>query len=293
MSGGGRQERQALHARWAGLFREGFEADSWGQVEEAYEAYEALWNGISKSLKAGGLGLGNEERGVLEKVAGSLLLHLSELKRNKDLGFGLGGMKQLQPVVKELLVNRDVAFPLAMTKNLTAVLKQQYQMSEEGAGDLTSTKSPGGLAEGDKVLRVTIKHIEFKKDMSFIDPEMAVNVVDRSGDVMEAEQTAKPTNKSGTSIAFGTTVVIRTPVNKMDGETAVIFEFRHFKPWKKKTSVRCWAFMELEEFMHHNGSLALELYSKPVDFRRRKSSLSILSVKPLFLQVEVETRRYL
>lgn len=43
--------------------------------------------------------------------------------------------------------------------------------------------------------------------------------------------------------------------------TAIIFEFKHFKPKKKKVSTKAWALMELEEFRNNNqAKLSLEMW---------------------------------
>lgn len=62
----------------------------------------------------------------------------------------------------------------------------------------------------------------------------------------------------------------------------IFFEFKHYKPKKKKVSTRCWAFMEVGE-LKAEGDCILELYHKPTDLKRKK--LSLHSVKPLYLHV--------
>ena len=44
--------------------------------------------------------------------------------------------------------------------------------------------------------------------------------------------------------------------------TAIIFEFKHYKPKKKKVSTKAWAFMELSEFVGDcdQSKKCLEMY---------------------------------
>ena len=55
--------------------------------------------------------------------------------------------------------------------------------------------------------------------------------------------------------------VARRPMNRLCGlfaDAAIFFEFKHWKPKKKKMSTRCWAFMELQE-MRPDEEIALEM----------------------------------
>ena len=42
--------------------------------------------------------------------------------------------------------------------------------------------------------------------------------------------------------------------------SAIVFEFKHFKPKKKKVSTKAWAFMDVDEFRdNHGAKLSLEM----------------------------------
>uniref|UniRef100_A0A8C2URB6 Axin interactor, dorsalization associated n=1 Tax=Chinchilla lanigera TaxID=34839 RepID=A0A8C2URB6_CHILA len=62
---------------------------------------------------------------------------------------------------------------------------------------------------------------------------------------------------------------------------AIFFEFKHYKPKKKFTSTKCFAFMEMDEIKP--GPIVIELYKKPTDFKRKK--LQLLTKKPLYLHL--------
>ncbi len=56
---------------------------------------------------------------------------------------------------------------------------------------------------------------------------------------------------------LGNTVHIQTPLENFKKDWAIFFEFKHYKPQKKKVSTRCFAFMELDEIKP--GEIMLEL----------------------------------
>uniref|UniRef100_A0A4X2LAF0 C2 Aida-type domain-containing protein n=1 Tax=Vombatus ursinus TaxID=29139 RepID=A0A4X2LAF0_VOMUR len=62
---------------------------------------------------------------------------------------------------------------------------------------------------------------------------------------------------------------------------AIFFEFKHYKPKKRFTSTKCFAFMEMDEIKP--GPIIIELYKKPTDFKRKK--LQLLTKKPLYLHL--------
>ena len=99
-------------------------------------------------------------------------------------------------------------------------------------------------------------------------------------------------DKSGNSIHFGSSVNIQTPLNEMESGCAIVFELRHYKPLRKKQSVRVWSFMDLEEFRDKEGAIALEIYAKPADYLRRPRSLRLFSRKPLYFHVTLHHRQF-
>ena len=87
-------------------------------------------------------------------------------------------------------------------------------------------------------------------------------------------------------------------------------EMRHWKTDKKKVSVRCWALMEVGEMEQAaaatrgdgsgggdgesggvdgvGGEVCLELYQKPVDFKKKR--LNLFSVKKLYLTLSCQIK---
>lgn len=313
---GARGERAALQARWLGRFRRGAGADGWGQVEEAEEEYDRLWGDITGELRGGGAGAGagegagagaeggaggagfsGAEREALENVAAALILRITELRNGEDLGLGAQAVRQLEPLLSRVLVrpaDEPVGeFPLQLTQNLRSVVKQQYQLSMGNAAPGEGTVESLDVRPGDRLLRVTVDRVDFKASQSFIEPVVTIRLVDKKGNTIEPEHsTSEAANKSGNSIHFGSSVNIQTPLNEMESGCAIVFELRHYKPLRKKQSVRVWSFMDLEEFRDKEGAIALEIYAKPADYLRRPRSLRLFSRKPLYFHVTLHHRQF-
>jgi len=113
-----------------------------------------------------------------------------------------------------------------------------------------------------------------------------VIVTDHRHQVID-EHTLSPTlsEKRATHVHFGGhAVYLRLSLEDMHALGATIFfEFKHYKPFKKKVSTRCWSFMELGELKKDTDTV-LEIYHKPTDLRKKKINLH--SVKPLYLHLK-------
>ena len=71
-------------------------------------------------------------------------------------------------------------------------------------------------------------------------------------------------------------------------------EMRHWKADKKKVSVRCWALLEADEMERaakggEGDEVCLELYQKPVDFKKKR--LNLFSVKKLYLTLSCQIKQ--
>lgn len=171
-----------------------------------------------------------------------------------------------------------------------------------GAGGVnrTLTEREGGslmppprLRErGDQALVTRILHFGCKDSGEFIDPFVTVTVVDGAGNLVEATQDTPVVNRRDVNkVLFdGVAVHAQTPLHELPDDAAVILEFKHYKPKKRKISTRGWSFFRLSDLDPDKESqtLALEIYAKPTDLRCRKFGL--LSVKPLYFHVEAYVR---
>lgn len=50
---------------------------------------------------------------------------------------------------------------------------------------------------------------------------------------------------------------LQLPLEQLPKGMAVFFEFKHYKPKKQKTSIKCFCFMEIDEIK--NGTFPLEM----------------------------------
>ena len=156
---------------------------------------------------------------------------------------------------------------------------------------------------GDRALIIELLKIGVKDAGAggYIDARAAVSVVSTpSGALLEAAQeTPAALGREVQHFVFDrhTFVHVQTPVHELErvaasdgkggGDVAFVIELRHFKPKKKKTSVKGWCFFSLSELdlSRQTQRLSLEVYAKPVDARCRK--MKLLSKKELYAHVDV------
>ncbi|XP_043076160.1 axin interactor, dorsalization-associated protein isoform X4 [Puntigrus tetrazona] len=132
------------------------------------------------------------------------------------------------------------------------------------------------------LLTLTIEKIGLKDAGQCIDPYITVSVKDLNGiDLNPVQDTPVATRKEDTYIHFSVDVEIQKHLEKLPKGAAIFFEFKHYKPKKRFTSTKCFAFMEMDEIKP--GPIVIELYKKPTDFKRKK--LNLLTKKPLYLHL--------
>lgn len=133
------------------------------------------------------------------------------------------------------------------------------------------------------LLTIRIEKIGLKDAGQCIDPYMTISVKDANGvDLNPVQDTPVATRKEDTYIHFSVDVEIQRHVEKLPKGAAIFFEFKHYKPKKRFTSTKCFAFMEMDEIKP--GPIIIELYKKPTDFKRKK--LQLLTKKPLYLHLD-------
>uniref|UniRef100_A0A3Q2VVY2 Axin interactor, dorsalization associated n=1 Tax=Haplochromis burtoni TaxID=8153 RepID=A0A3Q2VVY2_HAPBU len=135
---------------------------------------------------------------------------------------------------------------------------------------------------GMTLLTIRIEKIGLKDAGQCIDPYMTISVKDVNGvDLNPVQDTPVATRKEDTYIHFSVDVEVQRHVEKLPKGAAIFFEFKHYKPKKRFTSTKCFAFMEMDEIKP--GPIVIELYKKPTDFKRKK--LQLLTKKPLYLHL--------
>ncbi|XP_067319961.1 axin interactor, dorsalization-associated protein isoform X4 [Anolis sagrei] len=258
---------------------------------------------------------------TLGKIATCLELRSAALQSTQSQEeFKLEDLKKLEPILKNIFTyNKEFPFdvqPVPPRKILAPGEEEDLEFEEDeeeggaGAGspDTFSARVPGmasscnhvlhhssnpGANEGTllpqlpsepgmTLLTIKIEKIGLKDAGQCIDPYITVSVKDLNGiDLTPVQDTPVATRKEDTYIHFCVDIEIQRHVEKLTKGAAIFFEFKHYKPKKRFTSTKCFAFMEMDEIKP--GPMVIELYKKPTDFKRKK--LQLLTKKPLYLHL--------
>uniref|UniRef100_A0A452HXY3 C2 Aida-type domain-containing protein n=1 Tax=Gopherus agassizii TaxID=38772 RepID=A0A452HXY3_9SAUR len=203
-------------------------------------------------------------------------------------------------VLKNILTyNKEFPFdvqPVPLRKILAPGEEENLEFEEDdeeggaGAGspDSFPARVPGTLLPrlpsepGMTLLTIKIEKIGLKDAGQCIDPYITVSVKDVNGvDLTPVQDTPVASRKEDTYVHFNVDIEIQKHVEKLTKGAAIFFEFKHYKPKKRFTSTKCFAFMEMDEIKP--GTIVIELYKKPTDFKRKK--LQLLTKKPLYLHL--------
>ncbi|KIZ04210.1 hypothetical protein MNEG_3752 [Monoraphidium neglectum] len=181
-----------------------------------------------------------------------------------------------------------------------------------GAERGTLRPPPEDLAPGEATLSVFIDSWRVKGADSMHDASVAISVRDAAGRLVEAvQETPPPDSVSEQQLRWGATVHLQTLLSRLEGAWAVFFELRHWKPAKKKRSVKAWCQLDSDELgpllqpqqqpqghaLEGSGDgdghrRALEVYAKPPQYARGTTAPRLLSSKPLYLQVAIHVTRH-
>jgi len=314
------KEKKAVKAHWSKVLKEALDADSWGQSIEATEQYEKLARLLEMQVPE--LQMTAEEKSLCAKIAHSVTLRMHTLQGvEASLNDGsaaaqptqrltLDEVKALQPVLDDLFVRatNNESFPIRLqgyTANIPnkassggdvfVAHDDQLQKVEERGSLLLPPK----VRAGQTVLSIVIDKIGLKDAQTYIGAYITVSVATVSGQVLETQDTPKSNDLKPNYVLFGHTVHVQSSVEDLLArDLCLFFEFKHFKPAKKKISTRCFAMLEsaeLRKIVQANAAsggqqagaqpICLELYKKPTDFSRR--SLSLFTIKQLYLHANV------
>ncbi|XP_062828486.1 axin interactor, dorsalization-associated protein isoform X2 [Anolis carolinensis] len=299
---------RSLLQRWGASFRKGTDFDSWGQLVEATDEYQILARHLQKEAQSHP---NNSEFTEDQKV------HNENLSKDCNM---LGTQECSIAVLKNIFTyNKEFPFdvqPVPPRRILAPGEEEdlEYEEDEEeggaGAGspDTFSARVPGmapscnhvlhhssnqGANEGTllpqlpsepgmTLLTIKIEKIGLKDAGQCIDPYITVSVKDLNGiDLTPVQDTPVASRKEDTYIHFCVDIEIQRHIEKLTKGAAIFFEFKHYKPKKRFTSTKCFAFMEMDEIKP--GPIVIELYKKPTDFKRKK--LQLLTKKPLYLHL--------
>ncbi|XP_068135783.1 axin interactor, dorsalization-associated protein isoform X1 [Hyperolius riggenbachi] len=293
--------------RWKASFNKGADFDSWGQLVEAIDEYHILARQLQKEAQspANSSDFTEEQKKTIGKIATCLELRSAALQSTQSQeGFKLEDIKKLEPVLDNLLTyNKEFPFdvqPVPLRRILAPGEEESLEVEAEeedgGAGvgspDSFPIRVPGAVQgtllprlpsePGMTLLTIRIEKIGLKDAGQCIDPYITVSVKDLNGiDMTPVQDTPMALRKEDNYVHFNVEIEIQKHVEKLTKGAAIFFEFKHYKPKKRFTSTKCFAFMEMDEIKP--GQMVIELYKKPTDFKRKK--LQLLTKKPLYLHL--------
>ncbi|XP_033104992.1 axin interactor, dorsalization-associated protein-like isoform X2 [Anneissia japonica] len=247
------------------------------------------------------------------KVSGSLVLRKKALNSPNDFdGISLEDVKKVQSTLANILSTNQKEFPIHIPASATRPPQARKGFDiDDGENDneediddddddnhihqkQTIPKTPieGSLkgtllpkippSPGTTRLTMRVEKIGLKDAMVYIDPFIVVSVKDVSGvPVTNIQSTPTSIKKEDPYVSFEVDVEIQKAIEKLPKGSAIFFEFKHYKPKKRITSTKCFAFLEMDEIKP--GPMVVELYKKPTDFKRKK--LNLLTNKPLYLHL--------
>ncbi|EMP25727.1 Axin interactor, dorsalization-associated protein [Chelonia mydas] len=198
--------------------------------------------------------------------------------------FKLEDLKKLEPILKNILTyNKEFPFdvqPVPLRKILAPGEEENLEFEEDdedggaGAGspDSFPARVPGTLLPrlpsepGMTLLTIRIEKIGLKDAGQCIDPYITVSVKDVNGvDLTPVQDTPVASRKEDTYVHFNVDIEIQKHVEKLTKGAAIFFEFKHYKPKKRFTSTKCFAFMEMDEIKP--GTIVIELIELFVKFQ--------------------------
>jgi len=279
-------EKELLRSQWLSQYEKATKADSWGQVVEAQEEYQIMASQIA--AKQGLPFITSKEKDAMHRLSLCLSARVQALKTMSE-GITTADMQSLLPVFEALFTgNEPDLFPLDQTKYVSALPVMPSSegeilcVAEDQASDWNKHQAVLKTVTG-TVVSLRIERIGLKDAQEYIDPFMTVLVADPRTNLLDAHDTPIAKERRATHVMFDHQVYLNISLEDMQRQgAALFFEFKHYKPKKKKISTRCWAFMELSE-LKRDEEIVLEIYHKPTDLKKKKIKLH--SEKPLYLHV--------
>lgn len=282
-------EKEQLRLRWRDQFAQALQADSWGQVVEAQEEYQQMAAYIA--AKQGGAIITSREKDTMHRIVQCLSARAQALRTMHEM-ITSADMARLVPVFEALFTGAEPdEFPIPAHKYQSAVPVVAdtdgeilcADADEAPASDWQQAQAALRTVRG-TVVGIRIDRIGLKDAQVYIDPHMTVIVADTRANMVDTHDTPVSKERRATYVIFQHQVYLNVSLEDMQSMAAALFfEFKHYKPKKKKISTRCWAFMELNELVP-DQEIVLEIYHKPTDLRKKK--LVLHSEKPLYLHLQ-------
>ncbi|XP_063297501.1 axin interactor, dorsalization-associated protein isoform X3 [Pelobates fuscus] len=252
---------KTLH-KWHASFSKGTDFDSWGQLVEAIDEYQILARQLQKEAQssANSSDFTEDQKKTIGKIATCLELRSAALQSNQsEEAFKLEDLKRLETILSNILTfNKEFPFDVQPVP-----LRRILAPGEEENLEVEVEEEEGGAGMGSP-------------------DAFPARVPDINGiDLTPVQDTPMALRKEDMYVHFNVEIEIQKHVEKLTKGAAIFFEFKHYKPKKRFTSTKCFAFMEQDEIK--SGQMVIELYKKPTDFKRKK--LQLLTKKPLYLHL--------
>eukprot|EP00429_Kryptoperidinium_foliaceum_P063383 CAMPEP_0176056140 /NCGR_PEP_ID=MMETSP0120_2-20121206/27955_1 /TAXON_ID=160619 /ORGANISM="Kryptoperidinium foliaceum, Strain CCMP 1326" /LENGTH=278 /DNA_ID=CAMNT_0017389643 /DNA_START=72 /DNA_END=905 /DNA_ORIENTATION=+ len=274
-------ERDRLRASWVDMFQKAVQADSWGQVVEAQEDYQRLASIIA--AQQGAPYIASSDKDCMQRLCLCLSARVQALQTLNETITSFD-MKALQPVFEVLFTGQELEhFPVENYKFQSVQLVKPAAKGEilcEGDEHSDWQQQQAVLKSvAGTVVCLRIEKIGLKDAQDYIDPYITVIVADPRANMLDTHDTPVARERLPQHVMFNHQVYLKVSLEQMQAEQAALFfEFKHYKPKKKKVSTRCWAFMELSE-LKRDAEMVLEIYHKPTDLR--KKAIKLHTEKPL------------
>uniref|UniRef100_A0A3P9NS39 Axin interactor, dorsalization associated n=1 Tax=Poecilia reticulata TaxID=8081 RepID=A0A3P9NS39_POERE len=263
--------------KWHASFKKGTDFDSWGQLVEHVCPVCPQWF-KSRKQRCFLLFCSKKKNKNLGKIATCLEMRSASLQCTQSKEeFKLEDLKKLELIIKNILTyNKEFPFdvqPVPLRKILAPGEEENLELEAEddaaaGAGSTETfpPRAPGTLwprlpsEPGMTLLTLRIEKIGLKDAGQCIDPgAIMIQIMIKKKNTIYC-------------FFFYVTLWLRS---QLTGKAS------HYKPKKRFTSTKCFAFMEMDEIKP--GPIVIELYKKPTDFKRKK--LQLLTKKPLYLHL--------
>uniref|UniRef100_A0A3B5KRW0 C2 Aida-type domain-containing protein n=1 Tax=Xiphophorus couchianus TaxID=32473 RepID=A0A3B5KRW0_9TELE len=244
--------------KWHASFKKGTDFDSWGQLVEAIDEYQQLQKEVQSTNSSD---FTEEQKKNLGKIATCLEMRSASLQCTQSKEeFKLEDLKKLELIKNILTYNKEFPFDVQPVplKILAPGEEENLELEAEddaaaGAGS-TGTFPPRAPTllprlpsePGMTLLTLRIEKIGLKDAGQCIDPYMSISVKVNGVDLNPMQDTPVATRKEDTYIHFSVDIEIQRHVEKLP-KAAIFFEFKHYKPKKRFTSTKCFAFMEMDE----------------------------------------------
>eukprot|EP01137_Pigoraptor_chileana_P035973 Opistho-2@30802 len=266
------------------------DCDSWGQVVEAVDSYAKLSKKLKQEAKDSKV-YSDDEKRVLAKIATCLDMRVDGLENAHADGIPIEEVKKLLSTLKQLM-SEGTQFPV----NVAEHKRKHNRMSSSDNVPVDEDDNIAGKAKGTLLPRATcyqsdgtlltvrIHKIGLKDAGSLIEPFLVISLKDKKGEDLATEQTTPVSNrKESLYIHFDVDYELQKPIEKLPKDCAIFFQLKYYKAASRKISTKCYTFMEPDEIKQ--GPACLELYQKPLDYRRK--NVKLFTVKSLYMHVDL------